>query len=127
MQTESRTYRKGRMSALPAAKSGAKAGQGEGERSQRNREDKRQLSERLVPTTEAGTALRTLPAPPRALPAPRQPAARWGPGGRVHLGDSSFEAHAFFWWGTKSGPPERWSEFHLRTEVGTAHPTSPQA
>lgn len=31
MQTESRTYRKGRMLALPVAKPGAKAGRGGGE------------------------------------------------------------------------------------------------
>lgn len=52
MQTESRTYRKGHMLALPVAKPRAKAGQGE--RSGRNREDRRQLSDH-VPTTEVST------------------------------------------------------------------------
>lgn len=65
MQTESRTYRKGHMLVLPAAKPRAKAGQRERERSRRNREDKRQLSEPHVPTTEAST--------PHALPHPSTP------------------------------------------------------
>lgn len=51
MQTESGTYRKGRMSALPAAKPGANVGQGGGERSRRDREDKRQLSDRGAHTS----------------------------------------------------------------------------
>lgn len=78
MQTESKTYRKGHMLALPAAKPRAKAGQGERERSRRNREDKRQLSEHHVPTTEASThhaPCHPHNSPPPALPAhpPRHP------------------------------------------------------
>lgn len=69
MQTESRTYRKGHMLALPVARPGTEAqGGGGGGEKQRNREDKRQLSEHRVPATEA--ALTTHPAA-SALQAPR--------------------------------------------------------
>lgn len=100
MQTDSRTYRKGHMSALPTAKPGAKAGQGEGERSQRNREDKRQASEH-----HHGRPRSTRPAPPQALPSTQAtPVPPQGPGlcpsRRLLLG-----APVFFWWGTKSGHP----------------------
>lgn len=76
MQTKSKTYRKGHMLALPAAKPRAKAGQGERERSRRNKEDKRQLSERHVPTTEASTHHAPATAPNSPPPAPPAPPAR---------------------------------------------------
>lgn len=86
MQTESRTYRKDHMLALPAAKPGAKAGRaGEGERSRRNREDKRQLSEHHVPTTEA-SAHRSARRPRPLAPHTGRPSSLPGPGWNIHLG-----------------------------------------
>lgn len=108
MQTESRTYRKGRMLALPVAKPGAKAGRGgggEGERSQRNREDKRQLSDTICPPPR--------PAHRTGHPSRPAPAAPSEPGPRT--GNSPHSAHALIRGDGKATRrhPEWWSQFHL--------------